>query len=78
MPIRKTQRQNGDDAQIDLRLLEAHFERQAVDPVVLAGPLQRCRFVAGRSPERPKAFRQHQPADGAEKDDIEQGDIRSN
>ena len=50
------------------------LKRQAVDPVVLAGLLQRRRHAARLVAQRVDAFDQHQSADGAEEDDVEQRD----
>ena len=59
-----------DDAQIDLGFFEPHLQRQAMDPIVMARPLQRHGFVLGRTPQRIDALPQHQRPDSAEQQHI--------
>ena len=65
---------DGNDRQIDLRALETHFQRQAVDPAMAAGAAQRHGIAAASPQHRAQAFPEHQPADGGEQDDIGQRD----
>ena len=64
-----------DDADEELRGAEAHLQRQAVDPVVLARAASASAPRRRRgAPDRVDALHQHQPADRAEEDDVEQRD----
>ncbi len=65
--------QGRDGADVELRAVEPHLERQAVDPVVLPGAALDQRMPGRRLLERRDAFDQHQSADDAEERDIAKG-----
>ena len=61
-------------ADIEARALEAHLERQPVNPAVLARPAQGSRTAEPRVDDRPHQLGQHQAADGAEEGHVGDGD----
>ena len=61
---------DGNDRQIDLRALEPHLQRQAVDPAMAAGAPRRGRAAAPGPQQRAQAFPEHQPADGGQQDHV--------
>jgi hypothetical protein len=58
--------------QIDLGALEAHLQRQAVDPAVAAGAAHRYRDAAADAQDGAQPFPEHQRADGREQHDVGQ------
>ena len=65
---------DGNHGEIDLGALEAHLQRQAVDPAMAAGAAHRHRAAAPGAQHRAQAFPEHQPADGGQQDDVGQRD----
>ena len=63
-----------DHRQVDLGALEAHLQRQAVDPAMAAGAAHRYRDAAPRPQDRAQPFPEHQPADGGQQHDVGQRD----
>src|SRR5690606_21604002 len=68
-----TYRQDGNDADEELRGAEAHLERQSMNPVVLTGPPKCDSLPLARAPNGAKALHQHQAAHHAEETYVEQG-----
>ena len=70
----EAERDDRDDADVEHRALEAHLERQAVKPGVLAGPAQRRRPAGARVEDGADRLGQHQSADRAEEGDVGERD----
>ena len=62
------------DRQVDLGALEAHLQRQAVNPAVAARAPRQRRHAAPRPHDRAQALPEHQAADGGQQDDVGQRD----
>ena len=60
------------DRQVDLGALEAHLQRQPVDPAVAAGAAHRYRDAAADAQYGAQPFPEHQCAGGREQHDIRQ------
>ena len=61
---------HGNHGQIDLRALEAHLQRQAVDPAMAAGTARGGGTAAPGPQQCAQAFPEHQTADRGQQDDV--------
>ena len=67
-------RDYGNDRQVDLGALEPQFQRQAVNPAMASGPARRRRNTAPCPQDCTQAFPEHHCADRGQQDDIGQRD----